>query len=143
MGRVALAFAVAVFAFPLFILLSGSPDAWGGALRVGAVSTGGVLGLGVPAFLFFRCRGWWRLWQFVAGGGLGGGLCALFFVKPADPNFPLFVAVFVIGGGVHATLFWLVAAWRNPELTEPRQYCLPGGVSYRVVRGLLSGIKRD
>lgn len=143
MGRIALAFAVAVFAFPLFILLSGTPDAWGGALRVGSVTAAGVLGLGIPAFFLYRCRGWWQPWRFVIGGGLGGALCALVFLKTDAANFLVFGVVFAAGGAIHALLFWFVAAWRNPELTAPKRYCLPDGVSYKAARGVLRHIKRQ
>lgn len=131
MGRVALAFAVAVFAFPFFILMSGTPDAWGGALRVGSVTAAGVLGMGLPAFWFFRCRGWWQPWKFIAGGAIGGLLGAALFLKIDSANFIFFATVFAIGGATHALLFWFIAAWRNPTLTMPAKYCLPGGITYR------------
>ncbi|HZV53849.1 MAG TPA: hypothetical protein VFF82_02825 [Rhodocyclaceae bacterium] len=142
MGRVALAFAVAVFAFPLFILLSGIPDAWGGALRVGSATSVGVLGLGIPAFFLFRCLGWWQPWRFVVGGSLGGVLYALTFLKTDAANLIVFAIVFAAGGAIHALLFWFVAAWRNPQLTRPPQYCLPGGVTYKTAWRALSSIRR-
>lgn len=142
MGRVALAFAVAVFAFPLFVLLSGRPDAWGGALRVGAITVTGVLVLGVPAFLFFRYRRWWELWRFMLGGALGGVLCAPVFMATAAPSFWFFAILFALGGACHALLFWLMAAWRNPELTTPSQYSLPGGATYKRARRALSHLRR-
>ncbi len=141
MGRVAIAFAVAAFAFPLFILLSGTPDAWGGALRVGAITVTGVLGMGVPAFLFFRCRHWWELWKFIVGGALGGLLCAIFFMKTDAPNFWFFAILFAAGGTFHAVLFWLIAVRRNLQLTTPNQYCLPGGVIYMTARRTLARLR--
>lgn len=142
MGRAALGFAVAVFAYPLFVLLSGTPDAWGGALRVGGVTAIGVLGLGLPAFYVFRCKGWWQPWRFIAGGALGGLVCALFMTDPGAPNFLFFAVVFALGGAAHAVLFWFVAAWRNPALTQPREYCL-GGVTYKAARSTLRGGDRS
>lgn len=136
MGRIALAFAVAVFAYPMFILLSGTPDAWGGALRVASVTVTGVLGLGLPAFYLFRCKGWWQPWRFIVGGMLGGLLCAAFMLDVSASNFPLFAVVFALGGAAHAVLFWFIAAWRNDELTRPREYCL-GGTTYRAARNAL------
>lgn len=138
MGRIALAFGVATFAFPMFILLSGTPDAWGGALRVGGITAIGVLGLGLPAFYLFRCKGWWHPWRFVLGGTLGGLLCALFMLDAQASNFWFFAVVFGLGGAAHAILFWFVAAWRNPELTQPREYCL-GGITYKAARNALRG----
>jgi hypothetical protein len=134
MGRVALAFAAAVFAFPLFILLSGTPDAWGGALRVGAMTATGVLGVGVPAFLLFHRRRWWELWKFVAGGALGGLLCVAIFMNSDAPNFWFFAILFAAGSACHAALFWLIAAWRNPQLTMPARFRLPDGATYRTAR---------
>lgn len=137
MLRVVLAFLLAVSVFPVIILFSGAHDAWQGALRVASVTAISVLGPGVPGFIYFRCRGWWRPWQFVGGGVLGGLLGGVVFLKTDATNFGFLLAVFVAAGAVHALLFWFVAVWRNPGLTTPRQYCLPDGVSYKVARGVL------
>lgn len=87
MARVVLAFLLVVAGFPVIILLSGAHDAWLGALRVASVTAISVLGPGVPGFIYFRCRGWWRPWQFVAGGVLGGLLSAFVFVDAGAANF--------------------------------------------------------
>jgi hypothetical protein len=142
MARAALAFAVAVFAFPLFVLLLGQPDAWGGALRVGAITVTGVVVIGAPAFLVFRCRGWWEPWRFILGGTLGGLLCAPVFMATGAPTFWFFAILFALGGACHALLFWLIAAWRNPQLTTPPQYCLPGGTTYKRACRALSHLRR-
>lgn len=140
MARVLLAFLLAVSVFPGIILFSGAHDAWQGALRVGSVTAISVLGPGVPGFIYFRCRGWWRPWQFVVGGVLGGLLGGVVFLQTDAANFGFLLAMFAAAGAGHALLFWLVAVWRNPGLTTPRQYCLPDGVSYKVARGALRGI---
>jgi hypothetical protein len=140
MARVMLAFVLVVAGFPVIILLSGAHDAWLGALRVASVTAISVLGPGVPGFIYFRCRGWWRPWQFVAGGVLGGLLSAFVFLDTGAANFGFLVTLFAGAGALHALLFWFVAVWRNPGLTLPRQFCLPDGVVYKVARGALRGI---
>lgn len=136
MVRVFLAFVMAVSAFPAFILMSGTPDAWGGALRVAGVTASGVLVLGLPAFWLFRCKNWWQPWRFVLGGFLGGLLSTFFWTDPGAPNFLFFAVVFGLGGLAHAALFWVVAVWRNDALTRPRAYCL-GGKIYPAARKAL------
>jgi hypothetical protein len=140
MARVVLGFLLAVSGFPVIILLSGAHDALLGALRVASVTAISVLGPGVPGFFYFRCRGWWRPWQFVAGGVLGGLLSAFIFLEAGAANFGFLATLFAGAGAFHALLFWFVAVWRNPDLTAPRQYCLPDGVAYKVARGALRDI---
>lgn len=137
MARVVAAFVLVALAYPAFIVFAGTPEGLGSAGRVTAISGGGVLLLGVPAFLLFRCRGWWQLWRFLVGGGLGGLLLALVLLRSDAANLPLLAFVFLAGGVVYALLFWCLAVWRNPGLTAPRQYCLPGGYAYKVARRML------
>lgn len=132
MLRVVAAFVLVALAYPAFVALTGTPGGLGSAARVAAISGSGVLLLGVPAFLLFRCRGWWQLWRFLVGGGLGGLLLALVLLKSDAANLALLAFVFLVGSVVHALLFWCLAVWRNPGLTAPRQYCLPGGYAYKV-----------
>lgn len=134
MWRVVLGFLFASLAYPAFVALAGPASSTASVLRVAAVTCGGVLLVGLPAFLWFRCRGWWQPWRYLAGGGLGGLLLALVLLKPGAGNVLFLSLVFVFGGLAHALLFWVVAVWRNPALTAPREYCLPGGPRYKVAR---------
>jgi hypothetical protein len=137
MGRVLLGFLFAALAYPAFVALASPPGSTAAVLRLAAVTGGGVLLVGLPAFLLFRCRGWWQLWRFLAGGGLGGLLLALALLKPGATNAAFLALVFTLGGVAHALLFWVVAVWRNRVLTLPREYCLPGGLRYKVARRVL------
>lgn len=142
MARVALAFAVVAFALPMLVLLSGTADAGAGARRIGVVTVAGALVLGVPAFIYFRCLGWWQLWKFMVGGALGGLLCAFVFLDIEAPNFVFLAFLFVAGGALHALVFWLIAIWRHPALTVPRRYCLPDGATYKVAHSTLRDLSR-
>lgn len=90
---------------------------------------------GLPALIWFcKCR-WWQLWRFVAGGALGGALCALPFLGGNYSPLTLLM-VFVALGIAHALLFWLLAVWRNRDLACPAFFRLPDGARYPVARHL-------
>ncbi|MDP1526977.1 MAG: hypothetical protein Q8M20_14275 [Rhodocyclaceae bacterium] len=100
----------------------------------------GVLVVGYP-LLFLCCkRGWWKIWQTCFLGMIGGMICTLPFTNgPFGIQFLLLV--FVIAGAALGMLFWLIAIWRNVDLTCPKSFCLPCGMAYRVARKAM--LRRD
>jgi peptidoglycan/LPS O-acetylase OafA/YrhL len=97
----------------------------------------GVLVAGFP--VLYQCckRHWWQPWQMTLLGSLGGGLCALPFAG-GPFGFGFLLAIFLLAGTGLGLLFWLVAIWRNDDLTCPRSFCLPCGAVYRVARNALN-----
>lgn len=112
---------------------------WLGLQRYGNVYgvSAGILACGYPVLYVCCKRRYWAPWHMTLCGGLGGGLCALPFTgSPFAFGFLLFL--FMVGGAFAGLLFWLVAIWRNEDLTCPKYYCLPCGTVYRVARQALS-----
>lgn len=137
MHRAIAAFLAVALAFPASVVLLDLHHALGGMMKVGLVLFAGVLATGLPALILFCKRQWWQPWRFLAGGTLGGALCALPFVG-AGRFSPLFlIGLFALAGLVYAGLFWLAAVWRNDNLTCPREFRLPGGIRYKFARGAL------
>lgn len=137
MRRALAAYLAVALAFPALILMLDLQHALGGATFVISVLLAVVLLLGLPALILFCKLQWWEPWRFLAGGGIGGVLCALPFL--AAPSFsPIFlVALFALIGVGFSGIFWLSGIWRNDGLTCPREFRLPGGARFRVARGLL------
>lgn len=137
MSRAIAALFAAALAFPILVVALGMHRTLGGALPVGALLFGCVLALGFPTLGLFCKRRWWDLWRFVGGGTLGGALCALPFAGSGNFNFAFLVVIFALLGTAVSVPFWLAAVWRNPELTCPREFCLPCGFVYRYARNVL------
>ena len=137
MARAIAALIGAALAFPAFVLALGLHEALGGTVVVGASLFAAVMVLGLPALALFCKRQWWDLWRFVAGGTLGGALCALPFAGSGRFGFGYLVVIFALGGTVLSLVFWFAAVWRNRDLTCPREFCLPCGVAYRYARNAL------
>lgn len=136
MPRVLMALLVVALAFPALVIALGIHATLGGALAAGAKIFAVILALGLPALGCFCRLQWWQPWRFIAGGTLGGALCALPFVGSATFNFGFLVLVFALLGAFIAVPFWVLAIWRNDKLTCPRKFCL-GDTTYRVVRQAL------
>lgn len=131
MARAILALLAAALAYPSSVLALGLHKSLGGALQVGVVLFFCVLGMGLPALVAFCKLKWWGFWRLVAGGTLGGALCALPFVGSAQVHLLFLVVIFALAGTVSAVLFWVAAIWRNNNLTCPKEFRLPGGAVYR------------
>ena len=126
MSRHDIAFLVAPAAVPLLLLAlaaqSGGPrDANLFAVAVAAaVSYGGTVVLGAPAYLFLRARGLRAVWVAPATGfAVGALMCLAFFVLvfgPAEvrrditqPGIPIFVLSAGGLGVIVGVLFWIIA----------------------------------
>ena len=68
--------------------------------------------VGLPLFIFFRIRGWLRLWQITAGGFLIGGL-----VATLPYTHIVFGLMFCAVGATTGLAFWTIAIFRNRALT--------------------------
>lgn len=136
MPRVLTALFIVALAFPALVIALGIHATLGGALAAGAKIFVTILALGLPALGCFCRFQWWQLWRFIAGGTLGGALCALPFAGSATFNFGFLVLVFALIGAAIAVPFWALAIWRNDLLTCPRKFCL-GDTTYHVVRQAL------
>lgn len=101
---------------------------------------GGVFAVGYPLLYLCCKRGWWKIWQTTLLGIVGGILCTLPFANGSF-GFQFLLLVFGIAGTALGLLFWVIAIWRNDNLTCPRSFCLPCGVAYRVARKAM--LRRD
>lgn len=137
MQRVSLALLIvaAAFAAMVFELELGRNHQWA-ALSVFV----GVFVVGYPLLYLCCKRGWWKIWQTALLGLVGGILCTLPFANGSF-GFQFLLLVFGIAGIALGLLFWLIAIWRNEDLTCPRSFCLPCGVAYRVARKAM--LRRD
>lgn len=88
----------------------------GSAIAVGGTGVAAVLILGAPAFALYLRNGWLAWWQFAVGGGAAGLLCTLPFAVGGGALVTALAPAFLGLGVVHATVFWLLAIWRNAEL---------------------------
>jgi len=105
------------------------------ALSAFLVATGVAL-VGYPALYLCCRRGWWSPFHTVALGLLAGVLVAL----PFDDGKILIhflLMITVIAGGIFGLLFWVIAIWRNEDLTCPKSFCLPCGTVYRYARAAI------
>ncbi len=117
MPRVVVAFVCLALAHVVFAVVMRRDFGAAGALAVAAAGIGGLIVLGVPAFLLFRRRGWLAWWQFGAGGGALGLIVAIPFGVGGGPTLAAALApAFAALGMLHAVLFWLIAVWRNKAL---------------------------
>ena len=137
MARALVALFGAAFAFPALVLALGLQEALGGTVVVGISLFAAVTLLGLPALVLFCKRQWWEPWRFVAGGTLGGALCALPFAGSGRFGFAYLLVIFALAGLFLSIGFWFAAVWRNRNLTCPREFCLPCGVVYRYARNAL------
>lgn len=96
----------------------------------------GVPAVGIPTLYYWRRNRLWNIWRCIVLGTLGGGLCALPF-SDGPFAFPFLLAIFFVAGGLIGLLLWLVAVWRNDDLTCPKTFCLPCGMVYRFARNAL------
>ncbi len=138
MARAIAALLGAAFAFPAFALALGLEEALGGTLFVFASLAGSVVLLGLPTLVAFCKLQWWEPWRFVAGGTLGGAICALPFAGSGRFAFAYLLVIFALTGFLLSIAFWFAAVWRNRELTCPKEFCLPCGVVYRYARNALT-----
>ena len=137
MQRVSLALLIVAAAFAAMVLeLELGRNHQQAALSVFA----GVFVVGYPLLYLCCKRGWWKIWQTTLLGIVGGILCTLPFANGSF-GFQFLLLVFVIAGMALGPLFWLIAIWRNDNLTCPRYFCLPCGEAYRVARKAM--LRRD
>lgn len=120
------------FAALVFELGLGQPGGWA-ALWTFA----GVAVLGFPLLNLCCKRRWWAVWQTGLLGIVGGLLVALPYAGGTFRSDFLFL-LFVVAGAVLGVLFWLIAIWRNTDLTCQRSFCLPCGIAYRVAHNALN-----
>jgi hypothetical protein len=104
---------------------------WGG--YGAAIVFVGVAGIGFPVLKHCCKHSLWEAWRFMLLGMLCGGLGALPFAG-GPFTFGFLLLIFLLAGAVFGLLFWLVAIWRNDDLTCPKSFCLPCGTVYRVAR---------
>ena len=137
MRRAVAAYLAVALAFPALILMLELHHALGGAAIVIPVLLMVVLLLGLPTLILFCKLQWWEPWRFVAGGGIGGVLCALPFLTAPSFSPMSLIILFALFGVGFSGIFWFIGIWRNERLTCPREFRLPGGARFRVARGLL------
>ncbi len=130
MQRVSLALLIVAAAFAAMVLELGlglNPH------RAALFVFFGAFVVGYP--LLYQCckRGWWEVWQTCLLGVIAGVFCTLPFANGSF-GFQFLLLIFVIAGAVLGLLFWLIAIWRNEDLTCPKSFCLPCGMAYRVAR---------
>jgi hypothetical protein len=126
MTRVVATFAFFTLVYPLAAFVAGNALGFGGALAVAGITTLGMLGCGVPAFLLVRRRGWLEWWQLAFGGALIGLVCTLPFAVGGAALVGALAPAFFALGVLHGLLFWVLAIWRNTGL--PRRSTLtPAG----------------
>lgn len=95
-----------------------------------------VVGTGLPVLAYCCRHRLWEPWRVLLLGGLAGALCATPFLGGSiHPGFLIFL--FVLAGTAFGAVFWLIAIWRNDDLTCPTHFCLPCGTVYRVARNAL------
>lgn len=137
MRRALAAYLAVALAFPALVLLLGLHHALGGAAIVVSTLMLVVLLLGLPTLILFCRRQWWEPWRFVAGGGIGGVLCAMPLI--AAPAFsPVYLVIlFGLFGIGCSIVFWFAGIWRNDQLTCPKEFRLPNGTRFPVARGRL------
>jgi hypothetical protein len=137
MRRAIAAYLAVALAFPALILVLGLHHALGGAAIAISVLLMVVLLLGLPTLIMFCKLQWWEPWRFVAGGAMGGMLCAVPFLAAASFSPWSLIVMFAVFGVGFSAIFWFAGIWRNDNLTCPREFALPGGARFRVARGLL------
>jgi len=137
MVRALVALFGAALAFPAFALVLGLEEALGGTWFVVGSLSGAVILLGLPTLVAFCKLQWWEPWRFVAGGMLGGALCAVPFAGSGRFGFAYLLVIFALAGLFLSVAFWFAAVWRNRDLTCPKEFCLPCGVAYRYARDAL------
>jgi hypothetical protein len=96
----------------------------------------GVLLIGFPALRYCCKHRLWEIWHSILLGILCGGLCTLPFAD-GPFGFGFLLTIFLLAGTVFGLLFWLMAIWRNDDLTCPKSFCLPCGRVYKVARNAL------
>jgi len=136
----AFVFIISLFAALLWLLgFDRSNNGMQGIVQATAIACG----CGLPALVWFcKCQ-WWQLWRFLAGGMLGGALCVLpFLAGEPTPKIWTLLAIFITLGLIHAGLFWLLAVWRNHDLTCPAFFHLPDGARYPVAKTLRLDIQQ-
>jgi hypothetical protein len=129
MIRVIVAFIVVALAYPLSVLVIGGEGGLSGALLVASFTVPATLVIGVPLFLLFRHRAWFKWWHFLAGGFVVGLACSLPFLVQGWEATALFAPYFIVFGLLHGVAFWLLAVWRNIGLTSRSTGRPVGGTS--------------
>ena len=117
MTRVIVAFLLVPLVYPISVLVKGGDEALAGALWVGSITVPATALLGVPFFLLFRRRNWLRFWQFVVGGFVLGLAFSSLALLRGWEVVAFFAPFFSVLGSIHAGAFWLLAVWRNTDLT--------------------------
>jgi hypothetical protein len=122
MWRVDFGFLLCALALPLFLLVAGDFDP--GAVVLAAMATGftvtGTALVGLPLYIWCREHRCLTLWPFLAGGVVGGAALALPFgpMLGGWEGIKFLSTYFALIGAIHATLFWLVAIFRNAALLK-------------------------
>lgn len=118
MRRVAATFVALALAFPTGALLLRGEIGTTGVLTVGGIPFLAIVAFGVPAFALFRRRDWLAWWHFAAGGALLGLACTLPFGVGGRALVAGLAPAFAVLGAGSGLLFWVLAIWRNAELSR-------------------------
>ncbi|HEX7892031.1 MAG TPA: hypothetical protein VF522_21965 [Ramlibacter sp.] len=116
MTRLIIGFLFCAVAYPGFILLLGGMRAMPVAAVAALFTFTSTFVLGLPLFVWHYQRGWWKLWQFLAGGSCIGALASLLFLAGGGGALIHVTPTFAMVGAAHATVFWLTAVWRNTPM---------------------------
>lgn len=117
MNRVVAAFVIVPLLYPLSVLLVAGDRGMAGAAWVASFAIPITVVAGVPLFLLFRRKAWWRWWQFALGGMLVGAISSLLALLNSWEASAFFALYFIPFGLAHGVAFWLIAVWRNIGLT--------------------------
>jgi len=124
-------FMAAAFAAMVYWLELGA-----GSLRATGFTFAGVLLIGYPVLYLCCKRGWWTPFHTVGLGLVAGFLVALVF-DDGKVLMQFLLLIFLVAGALFGLGFWIMAIWRNEDLTCPKSFCLPCGTVYRVARNAI------
>jgi len=118
MRRVVAAFVFLALVYPAVAFVLQGIVGPGGAIAVGGITAAAIVFLGVPAFALLLRMGWLRWWQFALGGGALGLLCAVPFAVGGGTLVAALAPAFLALGMLNGALFWMLALWRNTDLSR-------------------------
>jgi hypothetical protein len=117
MRRVVAVFVFLGLAYPAVAFVLQGIVGPGGAIAVGGITAATIVFLGVPAFALFLRMNWLRWWQFALGGGALGLCCAVPFAVGGGTLVAALAPAFLALGMLNGALFWVLALWRNADLS--------------------------